>query len=194
MAEPTLLDNLPAPRQWMNMPECWAAGPDRLLITAPPLTNWFISPRNGERTSSGPVLLFKAGAEFTLTAKVTAALERQWDAGMLMVYAGAGLWAKLAFEKSIYQEPTIISVVTRGVSDDCNSAAIDGNSTWLRIVRAGMSFVFFYSNDAVSWRQVRVFTLGEVAEVWVGFGVQSPIGNGAAAEFSTVTYTPEVLE
>lgn len=178
----------------MNMPERWAAGPGRLAITAPPSTNWFISPRNGERTSSGPVLLFRAGHEFTLTAKVTAALARQWDAGMLMVYVDAGTWAKLAFEKSIYQEPTIISVVTRGVSDDCNSVAIAGNSVWLRVVRAGGAFVFFYSCDAASWRQVRVFTLGEVAEVWVGFGVQSPIGDGASTEFSTVTYTPEALE
>lgn len=188
MPAPTLLDTLPAPQDWINTPETWQGDSDHLSISAGPSTNWFISPRDGAHTANGPTLLFRPAQEFVLTAKLTAELPEQWDAGMLMVYVNDRTWAKLAFEKSIYLEPTIISVVTRDVSDDCNSVEVSGNSIWLRVEKLGNAIVFYYSTDGQSWRQVRVFTLGDVPDLRVGFGSQSPVGNGTTTVFSEVSY------
>jgi hypothetical protein len=44
-----------------------------------------------------------------------------YDAGVLLVHASERQWAKLCFEYSPQQRPTLVTVVTRGTSDDCNS-------------------------------------------------------------------------
>ena len=182
---------IPRLYHWKNEPAEWSLDENRLTITAGGLTNWFISPRDGAFTASGPTLLFEAAQDFIFSARVTSNLPAQWDAGMLMAYADDTTWAKLAFEKSIYQEPTVISVVTRGISDDCNSVSVEGNSVWLRLDKTGDTITFFYSLDGTGWRQVRVFTLGPVTDLQVGMGAQSPIGQGATAEFTEITYRPD---
>ena len=55
-----------------------------------------------------------------------------YDAGVLTLRRRDDLWAKLCFERSPQGEPMVVSVVTRGVSDDCNSFVVDGRSVWLR--------------------------------------------------------------
>ena len=56
-------------------------------------------------------------------------------------------WAKLCFEYSPQREPMVVSVVTRGLSDDCNSFVVDGATVWLRIARVGSAFAFHASTD-----------------------------------------------
>ena len=52
-----------------------------------------------------------------------------------------------------------MSVVTRGLSDDCTSESVEGSSLWLRIARLGPDFVFHVSTDGARWRFVRHFAL-----------------------------------
>jgi regulation of enolase protein 1 (concanavalin A-like superfamily) len=162
-----------------------------LSIAAGKSTDWFISPTDSKPTSNAPVLLFQPASEFVLSAKVQIEFGKQWDAGTLMVYSDDSSWAKLAFEMSVYGEPTIVSVVTRGVSDDCNSAAIAGHAVYLQVAKVGSTLSFYYSTDAGSWRLVRTFTLGETKTLRVGFSAQSPIGEGVTAVFSEIRYSPK---
>ena len=67
----------------------------------------------------------------------------------------------------------VVSVVTRGVSDDCNSFVVDGTSVWLRIARIGGAFAFHASTDGVGWSFVRYFALATAGEPSVGFAAQS---------------------
>ena len=46
---------------------------------------------------------------------------------------GAAGTRKLCFEHSPDRQPMIVSVVTRGVSDDANAFAVDGQTAWLRV-------------------------------------------------------------
>jgi len=188
-----VLGNLPGPQEWKNKPAAWKAEGGRLTITAPKSTDWFISPVDGTRKAAAPLLLFQPAREFTLTAKVTAHHTTKWDAGTLFVYVDDSTWAKLALEKSAYGEPTVVSVVTRGVSDDCNSTVLSGESLWFRVTKLGNALGFFSSADGRTWRMVRAFTLGEAKQLKVGFGAQSPVGPGMTAEFTDITYVTEPI-
>jgi regulation of enolase protein 1 (concanavalin A-like superfamily) len=180
----------PGPTEWIHSPASAEVRDGVLTIAAGPATNWFVSPADGEATHNAPILLLQADHEFILTARVGADLASKWDAGMLMVYLSDSQWAKLAFEKSAYLEPTIVTVVTRGASDDCNSSTVAGKSVWLRVAGIGQAVAFYSSHDGKQWRLVRTFTFGASAQrLRVGFGAQSPVGPGAAASFSNISYT-----
>ena len=183
------LDDLPGIAEWKNSPVHWNIEDGRLTIVAGPSTDWYVSPLDGKATNNAPLLLFQAGPEFVLTAKVTVEFGAKWDAGMLMVYASDTNWAKFALEKSVWGEPTIVTVVTRGVSDDCNSSPVTGNSIWYRIARVGPAFAFYASPDGHSWKMIRAFTLGSAPDVRAGFGSQSPVGQRGTATFSEIRYS-----
>jgi len=174
--------------EWLVEPVSWSFDEGVLSITAGAKTDWFISPTSGARAESAPCLTFPAGSEFTLTALVSASMKSRWDAGALMVFADRENWGKIAFEKSAYQEPTIVSVVTKGVSDDCNGEVWKGQGVWLRIGKVGKGIGLYNSADGVKWRMVRVFSLGETGDVRVGFEAQSPTGQGATATFREISY------
>jgi regulation of enolase protein 1 (concanavalin A-like superfamily) len=195
-AEPgkVTLNQIPQPLQWKIAPVSSHVENDVLTITTGKSTDWFIAPTDRSVTANAPVLLFQPAEEFVLSAKVRIEFGKQWDAGTLMVYAGGDSWAKLAFEMSVYGEPTIVSVVTRGVSDDCNSAVITGNTVYLQVAKVGRTLSFYYSTGGQSWRLVRTFTLGETQSLLAGFSVQSPIGEGASAAFSGIKYSPRAIK
>ncbi len=118
----------------------------------------------------------------------------KWDAGALMVWGDDHHWAKLSFEFSPDSKPTLVTVVTRGLSDDCNSMHLPGDSAYLRIAKSGNTYVFYFSTDGQSWRILRTFSLDTELPVRVGFESQSPAGPGAVAKFSAITYEPHRIE
>jgi hypothetical protein len=86
----------------------------------------------------------------------------------------------------------VVSVVTRGVSDDCNSRTVEGAETWLRVARLGAAFAFHTSADGARWELVRYFAL-PTSEVEVGFEVRSPTGAGCTATFGEIAYSSRRL-
>jgi regulation of enolase protein 1 (concanavalin A-like superfamily) len=117
-----------------------------------------------------------------------------YDAGVLFLYVRDDVWAKLCFEYSPQHRPMVVSVVTRGTSDDCNSVIIDKNEVYLRIFRSGPTFAYHYSTDGKVWHMVRYFTLGELGGLRAGFEAQSPTGKGCAVVFSEVSYRQGALK
>jgi uncharacterized protein len=87
----------------------------------------------------------------------------------------------------------VVSVVTRGVSDDCNSFVVDEGDVRLRIARLGSAFAFHASTEDAVWRLVRHFALEAEAELLVGFLAQSPLGTGCSVRFEEISFTPERL-
>ena len=127
-------------------------------------------------------------ASFLLSAKVAVAFGATYDAGALQIRANSELGAKLCFEYSPQGRPMIVSVVTRGVSDDCNSVEIEGTEIYLRVARAPRTVAFHYSHDGRIWHLVRYFSLGQVDTLSVGFSAQSPTGVRCAVTFSDISY------
>jgi uncharacterized protein len=155
-----------------------------VTLTAGAGTDFFVHPSTGEAAESAAVRLQPVEGDFVLSALVEAELASTFDAGALLVRGGTRTWGKLALELSPEGEPTIVSVVTRGRSDDCNSVVVAGRRAWLRVARMGDAFAFHSSADGRRWSLVRHFHLPGVTEA--GFAAQSPTGPGCAATFSDV--------
>ena len=178
------------PLRWLAQPENWSV-PDgsSLLIAAGPRTDWFADPQlSAEPTLSAPALVGDPSGDFLLSTRVTVDFAETYDAGVLVLYASNRVWAKLCFEYSPQREPMVVSVVTRRVSDDCNSFVVDDASVWLRIARVGPAYAFHASTDGGSWSFIRHFALGAGGEASVGFAAQSPAGEGCVVTFEQIAY------
>jgi len=189
------LSSLPAPMTWKNQPsESTSDAGQQIRFTAGAESDWFISPAGDHVKSNAPLALFvPPDHAFCLQARVTVDFAATYDAGTLFVYAHDALWAKLCFEYSPQQQPMIVSVVTRGVSDDCNSVGVEDNSVYLRVYRHGEALAFHYSLDGHYWHFVRHFSLGDSGQLRIGFSTQSPTGQGCTASFSEIRYAPGTL-
>ena len=180
---------LPFELRWLSPPVSFEHGDASLRIEAGPRTDWFIDPAGaGEPVTSGPAVVGRARGDFVLSASVSVDFAATFDAGVLMLHADERRWAKLCFELSPERKPMVVSVVTRGDSDDCNSFAVDEPSVWLRIAKIGRAFAFHASTDGRRWELVRHFSLGGSEEPEIGFEAQSPTGDGCTATFDEIRF------
>jgi regulation of enolase protein 1 (concanavalin A-like superfamily) len=172
----------------------WSIGPDGALVgSAGPETDLFIDPAGGAPVLSAPSLLGAAPADdFQFRARVSVEFAATYDAGVLLLWTDDRTWAKLCFEFSPQRQPMIVSVVTRGVSDDANAFPVDTPSVWLRIARSGPAWAFHASVDGTRWQLIRHFRLGSAAPE-IGFEVQSPTGEGCTASFEQIAVRTDPL-
>jgi uncharacterized protein len=158
---------------------------DPITLEAGPRTDLFCDPQRAEPQLAAPRRLVQPPeGDWLLSARVEAQLQATFDAGALILWADERTWAKLAFERSPQGEGMVVSVVTRGLSDDCNSSVVAGDAVWLRIARVGEAFAFHASADGERWDFVRHFALD--GDPRPGFLAQSPTGEGMAATFSDI--------
>lgn len=190
-----VISGVPGPLEWQNVAVNWQIDEEKkLTITGGKQTDWFVSPMDGAKHDNSPRLLFRPAEDFVLSAKVTVHFESQWDGGALVVYAGEGLWAKLCLEKTVEQHPAIVTVVTRTLSDDSNSIAVQGNSVYLKIAKAGQAIFFYASEDGMKWSIIRAFSLGATQNLRVGFSSQAPLGEKCTTVFEEIRYSPKRVD
>jgi regulation of enolase protein 1 (concanavalin A-like superfamily) len=174
---------------WLNQPSAWTAADGSLTITAAARTDWSNEALTGVRQASAPALLVERSGDFALSACVHVGFGSTFDAGDIALWLDESTWAKLCFEYSPQGQPMVVSVVTRGFSDDVNSVPVDGNSVWLRVSRIGAAYLFSYSTDGSFWYFVRLFRLGDESAARVGFLAQAPMGDGCMAIFSDIRWS-----
>jgi uncharacterized protein len=184
------LARIPGESTWKNDPVSYKRiSEDSLDITAGPLSDWFHNPSDSTVKKNAPLALFKpAAADFWLSAKVTVEFKSTYDAGVLFIYLNRNTWAKLCFEYSPQNEPMVVSVVTRGRSDDCNSAVIGTDTVYLRVYKQANALAYHYSTDGHTWHFVRHFTMGDLSNLRIGFAAQSPTGKGCTVHFSEIDF------
>jgi hypothetical protein len=163
-----------------------------IRLEAGALTDVFASADGSEPRLGSPRLVARVGGDFLFSALVGASFASTYDAGGLLVWLDERNWAKLALEQSPAGESTIVSVVTRGVSDDCNSWPSE-SPTWLRVARIGGAYAFHVSTDGTAWSLVRHFALAVAGDPLVGFVAQAPTGERCTATFESVSFSPERL-
>jgi len=95
---------------------------------------------------------------------------------------------------TIEKHPAIVSVVTRGISDDNNSIAIHGNTVYLKVAKAGQAIFFYASEDGENWSIIRAFSLGKNPDLRIGFSSQSPAGDRCTTVFSEIQYLPKKVD
>jgi len=190
-----VLPAVPFPLQPSGNPSCQAVVSGNMLtLISGAKSDLFIDPagEEGARPDAGRLTGLPGDRDFTLAARISVKFANVFDAGVLLLYLSERRWAKLCYELSPQRKPTVVSVVTRGTSDDSNSFETSGGPLWLRITRAGRAWAFHASEDGAWWRMVRYFTLGEASGARVGFLAQSPQGPGCTAVFDAITYTSRV--
>jgi regulation of enolase protein 1 (concanavalin A-like superfamily) len=188
-----VLPGFPANPHWRNNPADWSLKDGNLTIKSAEKTDWYIAPTNGGDSKNSPILLFPGPKDFWFSAKVTVDFKSSFDAGVLAIYANDKTWIKFALEQSNEGKPSIVTVVTRGLSDDCTGTAIEGNSVYLKAVKAGQAIFLYFSADGKHWSLTRVLNLGTEQNLQFGFSSQSPTGGGSTATFSDIHYKAERL-
>jgi uncharacterized protein len=188
---PTAIPGIPSTWTWQNQPASWQLDNQNVLtISAGPKTDWFVDPFDGTVANNAPILLFAPNSDYVFSARVAVKFATKWDAGALMLWGDDHHWAKLSSELSPDRVPTLVTVVTRGLSDDCNSKELRQDSVYLRIAKSGKTYVFYFSLDGREWQILRTFSLDTDIPVRIGLEAQSPAGSGAVATFSSISYDP----
>ena len=192
---PIILPALPAPLVWLGKPADWRVKGEGLTLAAGRETDLFRDPGGAPPRDNAPALLLPTDGDFVLSAKVTVNFKATFDAGVLLLFENGSSWAKLCFERSPQGEPTVVSVVTKGVSDDAN-AFVKPGPVYLRVARLGRAYAFHASDKGERWELVRYFSLSARSDTnpKVGFLAQSLTGEGSAATFSDIVFERRTLE
>ncbi|KRB36822.1 DUF1349 domain-containing protein [Microbacterium sp. Root180] len=164
----------------------------RLQITAASGTDWTNDAMGGAQQHRA-ALGFVAPEAFALSARVLVEEPRTtFDAGVLAIWGDADHWAKLCFERSPLGESMVVSVVTNGWSDDCNSTVVEGPSVHLRLSRLDRrTWAFHSSGEGTRWDFVRLFRLEWDGPVHAGFLAQAPTGESCRAVFDDIRFVPQ---
>ena len=173
---------------------------DETVIYAPGHEDWFCNPVPNEKGEldapvyGAPVCYTEVEGDFVISARVKPNHSSTYDACALMVIENEKLWTKLAFEASDFGTNLICSVVTNGVSDDCNGCDIAQDHVWLKIARVGNIFSSHYSLDGENYHMVRLFALPVQSKVKVGIEAQCPTGDGGDRMFYDVKLEKRTVE
>jgi uncharacterized protein len=180
---------------WLEPVTTWHS-PDAstLVLTAPGRTDRFVDPSSEVVQANSPAWLTPVSSPATLQARVAVDFADTFDAGVLMVHHTRDLWAKLCFERSPDGRPMIVSVVTRGLSDDANAFTVEAESVWLRVSIMPTAYAFHASTDGRWWEMIRFFALGSRGRRRVGLSTQSPVGDSCTATFSEIALRPGVVD
>lgn len=173
---------------------------EAVLATAPGHTDFYLNPAGAESADAATMLNAATllgtppAGDFQLSARVGVDFQTRYDAGVLMLWIDTENWAKFCFELSPAGQPMVVSVVTRGVSDDANAFVVAEQSVWLRVSRVDQAYAFHASTDGAAWQLVRVFTLGDdLTGHQVGLEVQSPTGDGCTVTFDQIHFSEQRL-
>ncbi|WP_205326265.1 DUF1349 domain-containing protein [Glycomyces sp. YM15] len=192
------LPALPFPLDWEDAlePPSWQVTDTGLEATAAAGTDWYVyapapalhAPADGARLLGLP-----PEGDWQFSARITVDFNGRYDAGTLFLLADEAHWSKLCFEYSPDEQGMVVSVVTRGVSDDANAWNVEGDTVWMRVSRIGAGFAFHASADGERWEFVRCFGFGVDTPVKAGFGVQAPEGQGCTVRFTEIAFKQETL-
>ncbi|UCE94517.1 MAG: DUF1349 domain-containing protein [Flavobacteriaceae bacterium] len=169
---------------WMNKPENYVLNEGNLSIEALKGTDFFIDPESREATSTAPFLFREMKGDFVAVLKLRPDFSSQWNAGAIFMMIDKSNWIKFAFENSDATGKSVVSVVTRGVSDDANGVILnDHDELWLKMIRKGDLFAMHWSLDGNEFKMCRLAAMKAAASVKIGLEAQSPVGEKAVHDF-----------
>jgi len=173
---------------WENQPMEFSLQADWLQITAGPKTDMFRDPNVTYNTDNAPKLLFKADENFVLSASIEHDFKNKWDGGAIVIRRDSMNWIKFCFEKDYTGAKRVVSVVTKDISDDCNSIQMNTNQVFYKVAKAGNVITLYSSADGIGWYLIRHLQFDAPGGVEVGFLAQSPTGDRCEVKFSQIKY------
>jgi len=95
---------------------------------------------------------------------------------------------KFCFEKDYPGAHRVVSVVTKNISDDCNSVEINSGKVYYKIAKAGNVVTLYYSTEGAKWFLVNQLQFDAKAGFNVVFLTQSPTATRSEVKFSNILY------
>lgn len=166
---------------WMIEPQSFVVENNSLKITVTKGTDFFNSPEDSTVVGTAPYLFKEVEGDFVAKALVEPDFSAQWNAVAVILYIDSLNWIKLAFENSDATGPSIVSVVTKGNSDDANGVILNGEKrVWLALVRKGDIYSMHWSLDGENFKMARLTSMTHQNAVKIGLEFQSPVGDSAS--------------
>ncbi len=173
---------------WENTPVSFSVHDNVIVIKAGKETDMFRDPNVAYNTDNAPKLLFEADDNFILTASIEHAFTNKWDGGAIVIKQDSLNWIKFCFEKDYTGAKRVVSVVTKGISDDCNSVEMKSNIVFYKVAKADNVITLYCSTDGVKWYLIRHLQFDAHKGFKVGFLAQSPTGEYNEVKFSNISY------
>lgn len=181
--------------KWLNAPKHYVIENDYLLVTAPKNSDFFINPVDLSSSASAPFLYREISGDFVAISKVSPDLSSKWNAAAFMVMINSENWIKFAFENSDATGPSIVSVVTKGTSDDANGAILNNTrAVWLKITRKGNNYAMHWSVDGLKYHMARLSAMPKADTVKLGLEAQCPVGVEALHRFDYLSIKSQTVE
>lgn len=189
------VDRLPFGLGWEITPASWQFDGNAARVRVAGRTDNFVDPTGSVVALNGARAVAVAPQKpWQFAVRVTVDFRASYDAGTVMLWSEERQFAKLCFEQSPQGRATVVSVVTRDLSDDSNAWTVAGDSVWLRVCSLGHdAYVFHSSPDSAHWDLVRYFALAGNQPMKYGIGAQSPIGNGCDVTFTEFSFAATLL-
>lgn len=182
------INSIPYALEWHNQPLSYKIHNDILIIVAGPKTDMFRDPNVTYNTDNAPKLLFKADSNFVFSTSIEHSFSYKWDGGAIVLIQDSLNWVKFCFEKDYTGARRVVSVVTKDISDDCNSVEIKNNKVFYKVAKADNVITLYYSEDNRKWFLVRHLQFNSARNFKVGFLAQSPMGTRCEVKFSDIKY------
>lgn len=182
------MECIPVALSWNNTPLSYTASSNSLTIVAGEKTDMFRDPNVTYNTDNAPKLLFQPASDFILTTSIQHAFISKWDGGAIVLIEDSLNWIKFCFEKDYTGANRVVSVVTKDISDDCNSIAITSDKVYYKIAKADNVVTLYASKDGRKWLLIRHLQFNARKPVQVGFLAQSPTGKKCKVQFSDIRY------
>lgn len=165
---------------WMNPPQSFEVVDSTLLVTVSKGTDFFNNPEDSAVVGSAPYLYKEVAGDFIAKAIVQPDFSSQWNAVALIVHLDSLNWIKFAFENSDATGPGIVSVVTKGTSDDANGVILNKEKkVWLAIARKDNIYALHWSLDGKNFNMTRLTSMPNQEVIKIGIEAQSPVGDSA---------------
>lgn len=184
-----LLENLTPERlserslTWDPVPVAWEPLLGGIRVITPARADYFRDPSGVHVNDNAPFLWQMVSGDFVARSLVRPTFASTYDSGVIMARFDEKNWAKVCFEKTDFDTTAVVSVVTRGLSDDANGVNVTVPEVWLQMARSGNVFALHYSLDGSQFRMARLFHLDVPAAIKVGIVAQCPVGPGTTIDF-----------
>lgn len=193
-AQSESLPSIPHPLSWENKPKEFHISGNSLVITAGEKTDMFRDPNVTYNTDNAPKLMFRPDEHFVLTVAVEHPFDSKWDGGAIVLKQDSLNWVKFCYEKDYTGARRVVSVVTKNVSDDCNSVSLKSDRIYFKMAKADNVITLYYAEDGKNWFLVRHLQFDAHPGFRVGFLAQSPTGQQCTVRFSEIRYEAKKIK
>jgi uncharacterized protein len=183
------ISSIPHLLYWNNEPKSFSIKTGAFTIVAGEKTDMFRDPNVTYNTDNAPKLMFRPDEDFVLSSAIEHSFSNKWDGGAIVFRADSLNWVKFCFEKDYTGARRVVSVVTKDISDDCNSVEIPSDKVYYKIAKAANVITLYYSINGAKWFLVRHFQFNAKGPYELGFLAQSPTGKSCTVTFSDIRYS-----